>query len=459
MYYIKTKYFLFLSFFINNICQGVIEQTAPSSITEINSLVLDAACNKKYIIIKGAGNGISCKITQSDKNAIIIDFKNFNKVIELNFIKKTITVESGITWKDIQKIISPYGLAITAMQSYADFSVGGSIGVNAHGQDFKYAPIGTTILSMNIMKANGTIVTVSPTENTELFHAVIGGYGLFGIILDVTLQLTDNTKLLKEVALTSLSDGIALGKKYLDSATDIGLYSARLNVEKGHLFETLLTATYVNTNIIVKENMKEDNSISVRFKNYSLKYLFYFLKKDSLKTIRSKLEKFITANWDPETTRNQAMSWSIKTLENVNSSYLEILQEYFLPIDQMELFIQKAKIITQKYNINIINGTLRFVKKNSTGLLNYASEDVYALVFYFSIDNNPVSMMYAQIWTRELINAAIECQGKFYLPYQCFATKQQVQKAYPNFEDVITLKKIYDPQEIFVNDLYLKYNN
>jgi FAD/FMN-containing dehydrogenase len=78
------------------------------------------------------------------------------------------------------------------MQSTDIFTVGGSIAVNAHGMDHRAGAVGKTIRSMRVMLADGSIQRVSRTENPELFNLVVGGYGLFGIVLDVQLDITDN---------------------------------------------------------------------------------------------------------------------------------------------------------------------------------------------------------------------------------------------------------------------------
>ena len=61
-----------------------------------------------------------------------------------------------------------------------------------HGRDIRHHALIETVESFRLLNAQGDIMTVSPDANSELFHAVIGGYGLFGVILDVTLHLTDD---------------------------------------------------------------------------------------------------------------------------------------------------------------------------------------------------------------------------------------------------------------------------
>ena len=99
------------------------------------------------------------------KDSVWLDMGTYNKVLELDEDRKTITVQSGTTWKQIQNFINPYGLSIKVMQSSNIFTVGGSLSSNVHGRDPKYGTIIETIDSFRLLTADGHIKKVSRTEN------------------------------------------------------------------------------------------------------------------------------------------------------------------------------------------------------------------------------------------------------------------------------------------------------
>jgi decaprenylphospho-beta-D-ribofuranose 2-oxidase len=142
------------------------------------------------------------------KDAIVLDMRSFNKIISLDEINKTITVQSGATWYDIQLYLNSKNLAVKAMQSTNIFTVGGSLSVNAHGMDHQVGSIASTVKSFTMMMADGTIKNIDRETNLELFNLAIGGYGLFGIILEVKLKITDNVMLLQEIKKTNLKQFI-----------------------------------------------------------------------------------------------------------------------------------------------------------------------------------------------------------------------------------------------------------
>src|SRR5690606_37983397 len=111
--------------------------------------------------------------------------------VELHAEAGTIRVGSGATWHQIQEAIHPR-FAVKSMQSTDIFTVGGSISVNAHGMDHRAGALMDSIRSLRVMLADGTVVTASREENADLLRHVVGGYGLFGVVLEAELEIVPN---------------------------------------------------------------------------------------------------------------------------------------------------------------------------------------------------------------------------------------------------------------------------
>ena len=102
------------------------------------------------------------------------------------------TVRSGTAWLDVQRYLDNLGRSINVKRASSPFTIGGSISVNCHGEDPRFGTIGSTVKSIRVMLADGQIVRCSPNENEDLFHHVIGGYGLFGVMLNAELETSPN---------------------------------------------------------------------------------------------------------------------------------------------------------------------------------------------------------------------------------------------------------------------------
>ncbi len=140
------------------------------------------------------------------ENSLHIDMRSFNNVLDLDTLNKTITVQPGITWRDIQTVIDPYNLSIKIMQTYANFTVGGSVSVNCHGRYIGHGPIISSVLGLKIVNAYGETMVASRTQNQDIFNAVVGGYGGIGVIVEVTLQLADNVKVERKFKKIKIED-------------------------------------------------------------------------------------------------------------------------------------------------------------------------------------------------------------------------------------------------------------
>jgi hypothetical protein len=142
---------------------------------------------------------------------IVIDMVKLAHM-ELDSGSGLLTVGPGALWSDVLLHLNQYGRSPRTMQSYSTFSVGGSISVNAHGitSDFCMAE---GVVAIELVGWDGRVHTcardAATAEGRELFGAVIGGYGMFGVMTSVTLKTNVNTPLTMEHVLTTSAEEFA----------------------------------------------------------------------------------------------------------------------------------------------------------------------------------------------------------------------------------------------------------
>lgn len=101
-----------------------------------------------------------------------------------------LTVEAGMSLRDILKVTVKHGwfLPVTPGTSYV--TVGGAIASDVHGKNHHVAgTFGQHVVAITMLLGSGDLVTTSPTQLPDLFHATCGGMGLTGFILTCTIQL------------------------------------------------------------------------------------------------------------------------------------------------------------------------------------------------------------------------------------------------------------------------------
>jgi len=217
---------------------------------QLAELLQFARTNHLKISIAGARHSMGGHVIYPD--GIVIDMLPF-KHMELDGTNLVLHVQAGARWSDVIPFLNAHGLSVEVMQSNDDFSVGGSLSVDCHGWQFNRPPIASTVESLRLMLADGTIVKCSRTQNHELFSLVLGGYGLFGIILDANLRVVPNEKYRIERLIVPAADYVKTLTKKTTGVTDVAMVYGRLRVTSGfflsegiiNVFHRLPTASLV----------------------------------------------------------------------------------------------------------------------------------------------------------------------------------------------------------------------
>ena len=105
----------------------------------------------------------------------------------------------------------------------------------------------------------------------------------------------------------------------------------------------------------------------------------------------------------------------------------------------------------------VLNVTIRSVDEDTDTLLRYAKEDMFALVMLFTYERNTEADANMRECTIRLVDEVLAHGGSFYLPYRLHPTKAQFEQAYPQHKTFAEMKKKYDPDAIFQNELYRHY--
>ena len=176
-------------------------------------------------------------------DAIVLNMEDFDQILDFQPETKTIRVQSGVTWAQIQDYINPFGLAVKTMQSTNIFTIGGSLSSNIHGRDLHATTIIDTVRSFRLLTVEGKILTCSRDQNTDLFHLVIGGFGLFGVILDIELDLTENRVYQKSAILMDYTQFPSYFEQQFKGSSGVDLLIARPSISLGKQFmkETVVT--------------------------------------------------------------------------------------------------------------------------------------------------------------------------------------------------------------------------
>ena len=463
---------------------------APKSSKEISKIIHIVnewnKTNKRiHISVAGARHSQGGHIASS--LGIVLDLKKYLNKVEKPKTKNglwTVKTDSGALWSDVHRAISQFeghSLANKVQQSSTPFTIGGTLSVNAHGRSFSYGSIINSVERFTIVLPDGTITNASRTENTSIFKQAIGGYGLFGIIVDVTLELHENDYLKPiSVKFNSPEEYIALltetlkntprhtlkrdksGSLVAENLSPIAFLFATLSLDSGGFMTKGTAYSYQQTSSVDKTGaVNPDPQPSLlNLRALVTKIGFSLKRKGFLVTTAQKAQyKFLMT----QNTRLKVLTPPIQPiLAAASKNKPDLLQEYFIPINRTPEFLSHVKKVFSNNNVILSNVSLRFIPKSrDSSVLTYesATEDQLAIVLYFSLKLNKNNIAEAKIWTQELVEKSIALKGRYYLPYQEWPRKEQFMKAYPSFKTFKERKIAADPNEVFSNKFYQYYLN
>ena len=385
---------------------------------------------------------------------IRLDMRPFRRM-RLDTTTNLLTVGSGATWAEVIPYLNHYGRAVATMQSDNAFSVGGSLSVNCHGWQPNQPPIAATVEAVRVLMADGHLLTCSRRENQELFGLVLGGYGLFGIILDARLRTVPNQVCTYRRVAGPAADYVRAYRRHIDTDLRVQLAYGRLNVTPEKFLEEA-TLNY----FVAKQVAPPGYPLTEPGFTDLKRAVFIGSKQDEYgKQLRWNLEQvFSRIQVGQAFSRNQIMNESPSLYLNRAAGQTDILHEYFIPARHYNAFRKVLQRRIPQHQVDLLNVTLRNVYADQDTFLPYAREEVFGFVLFFNQPLTPAAEADMMALTQELITEAEQLDGTYYLPYRLHATTAQLCRVYPTFPKFIRLKHVYDPQELFQNEFYQRYS-
>lgn len=395
---------------------------------------------------------------------VVLNMRRFNRVLDVDPAALTVRVESGATWDEVQRALAPRGLALKVMQSSNIFTVGGTLSANAHGRDIDLMQVVDVVQRFRLLLADGSVVEVSRTENPELFSLVIGGYGLYGVILDVTLRVTRDALYQQSAVSMSYTEFPAYFEQHIKSNPAVALMLARPSIDPDP--DSFLREMVVVTWQRVRDGRQ--GSFELTEEEHVLRDRFFFglsRRFDWAKTLRWRLQRRVElgAGATRIVSRNNSMRPPLAPLEFLqyhSRRDTDIIQEYYVPVESFVPFMDRLRDILRAGKMNVLSSTVRYVRANPTPALAYAPQkDVFAIIQMSNVGLSPEAQEHAGSVTRRLVDAALEYGGTYYLTYQLYPTPDQLHRAYPKAAYAFERKRHYDPDELFSSQFYERYGH
>ncbi|MEU1937776.1 D-arabinono-1,4-lactone oxidase [Streptomyces coeruleorubidus] len=169
-----------------NVSARPAREVTPASVDELAAAVRRAA--EDGLKVKAVGSGHSfTSIAATD--GVLIRPQLLTGIRDIDREAMTVTVESGTPLKRLNVALAREGLSLTNMGDIMEQTVSGATSTGTHGTGRDSASIAAQIKGLELVTADGSVLTCSEKENPEVFAAARIGLGALGIVTAITFAV------------------------------------------------------------------------------------------------------------------------------------------------------------------------------------------------------------------------------------------------------------------------------
>lgn len=158
---------------------------APHSVAELAEVVAGAAAEGRRVRARGSGHSFT-PIAVTDSDAL--DLSGWTGIASVDADAGLVTVRSGTTLHHLNAELDALGLAMTNLGDIDAQTIAGAVSTGTHGTGARFGGISTQIARLELVLADGSVVTCSADRKPDLFQAARVGLGALGVISHVTLR-------------------------------------------------------------------------------------------------------------------------------------------------------------------------------------------------------------------------------------------------------------------------------
>jgi FAD/FMN-containing dehydrogenase len=434
---------------------------APSGLYELVGIVRAANAANAQISICGGRHAMGGQ--QFGANTWLVDMQRYAAFQQFDSKRGLVTAGAGIQWPELiagclaQQSASGPAWSIRQKQTGADrLSLGGALSANVHGRGLRLPPIIGDVEAFTLVQANGEACCCSRTENNDLFSLAIGGYGLFGIIADVTLRLMPRVKVERRVEVLTLDELVRVPAERDTNNWLFGDFQYSIDERSPDFLRRGVFSAY--------HRIAEDASMPAEQKQLREEdwgRLIFLAHTDRARAFKEYSDYYLTTDGQRYWSDTHQLSTYLDNYHAAIDRRLgalcpcsEMITEIYVPRVALTAFMDQAAEQLRHGRNPVIYGTIRLVERDGESFLAWAREPWACIIFNVHIEHTPAGLAKAGEAFRGLIDLAIAFGGSYYLTYHRWATRAQVEACHPRFREFLQLKRAHDPTERFTSDWY-----
>ena len=383
----------------------------PRSEEEVQAVVRKARALNLPLRAKGATHSTPPLIPTS---GILVDLDSFNQVIALDKTTRRVTVGAGMRVGDVSRYLATQGLSLNNQGDIDTQAIAGALSTATHGAGKTLPCMSAQLVSARIVTADGEICDLSAEADGDVFRAFRASLGMFGLIVSVTLQAVEGYNIFKKSWNTDTEDCIGNLHELLDSNRTFWFFWLP-HEKSADLFELPGDAV---------PSKATRNSDFCHMRTYNPKPL----------------------NAEVGIGHGEEYGPSSVIYPNLYiPNFREI--EYAVPFARFEeCFAEIRHLFMTRFPGNMFPVECRAVKADDSFISAYAQRDGYAL----SVSGSPAEESWPMLMEADEIFDRYE--GRPHWGKHHFMSPARLEKLFPLYDDFKRIRRMMDPDGIFLND-------
>lgn len=435
----------------------------PSTVDELTAFVRGLGRSESFSV---AGGRHAMGGQQFAADSPLVDMGRLDRVLGLDAERGIVEVEAGIQWPELVRWLNEHqagaanGWSIIQKQTGADrLSIGGGLAANIHGRGLKLRPMVADVESFTLVAPDGQLVECSRAHNADLFRVAIGAYGLFGVMATVRLRLMPRLKLERVVELAdidTLDKRVAecVGGGCLFGDGQFAIDPDSPDFLRRCVFSAYRPAPPTAEVPDVQLALDQDDWRRLLLMTHTDKsaafdaYAAYYLSTSG-QIYWSDTHQLSTYIDDYHTSLDHHTQAAVRGTE--------MISEVYAPRAQLAALMERLRDDFRRHRVDVIYGTVRFIERDDETFLPWARQSYACVVFNLHVAHSPEGIEKARRDLQRLIDHALDLDGSYFLTYHRWARRDQVERAYPRFQEFLRLKREFDPRERFQSEWYRHY--
>ena len=120
----------------------------------------------------------------------VLDMTGMSRILDIDLASGQVTAESGVSLDRLMRLMLPLGWFVPVTPGTRHVTLGGAVGSDIHGKNHHVSGgFCRHVSSFDLLLADGTVRTVTRSDDPDLFHATSGGMGLTGVVTAATVRM------------------------------------------------------------------------------------------------------------------------------------------------------------------------------------------------------------------------------------------------------------------------------